>query len=212
MTGFIPVGVTIAQAALDGLIGPVIFRQRNIGGFIADVTIHEDHEDEVTATSNPVEQGADVTDNSFKEPARLTVEVGYSNSSLASGGDPNYVQDIYTQFLALQAARQTIDVITGKRSYTNMLILSLRTVTDEKTENALFLTVRMREIITVDTQTVSVPPNANMANPDATGATANQGTNQSIYAGGAGGPPTSPTTVPFAYQNAPFSAGFGIGG
>jgi hypothetical protein len=208
----IPIGVTLAQAALDGLVGPVIFRQRNIGGFVADVTIKEDHEDEVVVTENPVEQGADVTDNAFKVPARLTVEVGYSNSSLNSQGDPNYVQDIYAQFLAMQAARQTIDVVTGKRVYTNMVIVSLHTTTDEKTENALILTVRLREIITVDTQTVSVPPSSNMANPTVTGASQNQGTNQSQYAGGAGGPPTSPTTTPFAYQNAPFSAGFGVGG
>lgn len=212
MSGIIPIGVTLAQAALEGLIGPVIFRQRNIGGFIADVTIKEEHEDEVVATDNPVEQGADVTDHSFKVPARLVVEVGYSNSSLASEANPNYVQDIYDQFLALQAARQTIDVVTGKRVYTSMLILSLHTVTDQVTENALFLTVRMREIIIVDTQTVSVPPTANMSEPAQTGASQNQGTTQTQYAGGAGGPPTSPTTTGFAYQNAPFSAGFGTGG
>lgn len=210
----IPIGVSLVQAAAQGLVGPVIFRQRNIGGFIADVTIREDHEDELIVTENPVEQGADVTDHSFKAPARLTVEVGYSNSSQQSDGDANYVLDIYAQFLALQASRQTFDVVTGKRLYSSMVITMLHTITDQATENALFLTVRMRELILVDTQTVSVPPSQNMANPQDTGATTNQGTQQlqGVAGTGVGTIGGSPTATPFNYGSAPFSAGFGSGG
>ncbi len=86
----------------------------------------------------------------------MTVDIGYSNSAVESGADPNYVNTQYANFLALQANRQPFDVITGKRNYTNMIITLLHTTTDEATENALFLTVRMREIIIVNTQTVSV--------------------------------------------------------
>ena len=209
MSSLIPIGLSILDALTQGLLGPIILRQRNIGGFVANVTIREDHEDELIVTENPVEQGADVTDNSFKAPARLTVDVGYSNSSVESDGDPNYVNDVYAQFLALQASRQPFDVITGKRMYTNMLITMLHTVTDKDTENVLFLTVRMKEVILVDTQTVSVPPSANMASPQNTGATQNTGTQQTQYAGGALGNIGSPTKTPFNYSSAPFSAGFG---
>lgn len=205
----LPIGISLLEAAAQGLIGPVFVRSRSIGDFIADVTIREDHEDELIVTENPVEQGADVTDHSFKAPARLTVDVGYSNSSPNSGGDPNYVNSIYAQFLALQANRQPFDVITGKRQYTNMVILMLHTVTDEATENVLLLTVRMREIILVDTQAVSVPPSANMTNPQDTGATQNTGTQQTQFAGGANGPVGTPSAPAFSYTNAPFSAGFG---
>lgn len=202
------IGESLLSAALDGLIGPIFVRQRNIGGFIADVTIREDHEDELVITENPVEQGADVTDNSYKAPARLTVDVGYSNSAPNSGGDPNYVQNIYAQFLALQASRQPFDVITGKRMYSNMVIALLHTTTDEASENSLFLTVRMREIILVDTQTVSVPPSQNMSNPQDNAATTNNGTQQPVYAGGAGGA-TGNNQTQFNYNAAPFSSGFG---
>lgn len=208
----IPVGLSLLDALTDGLIGQIIVRQRNIGGFVADVTVREDHEDELVITENPVEQGAEITDHSFKSPARLTVDVGYSNSSTQSDGDPNYVQDIYAQFLELQASREPFDVITGKRSYTNMMISLLHTVTDEANENVLMLTVRMREIIIVDTQTVSVPSSKNMDSPQNTGATSNQGTQQLQYSGGAQGTIGSPTTSAFNYSQAPFSAGFGSGG
>jgi hypothetical protein len=122
------------------------------------------------------------------------------------------VQDVYAQFLGLQASRQPFDVITGKRLYSNMLITMLHTTSDKDTENAMFLSVKMREVILVNTQTVSVPPNANMSNPASNGATQNLGTSQPQFAGGATGAPVSPTTVPFSYASAPFSAGFGQGG
>jgi hypothetical protein len=74
------------------------------------------------------------------------------------------------------------------------------------------LTVKMREIIIVNTQTVSVPPNSNMSNPQNNGATASQGTQQSAVAGGATVGSPSPSTAPFNYAGAPYSAGFGTGG
>jgi hypothetical protein len=211
MSGLIPVGLSLLNALTDGLIGPIIVRGRSIDEFVADVTIREDHEDELVVTENPVEQGADITDHSFKAPARLTVDVGYSNSSNQADGDPGYVQDIYSQFLALQASREPFDVITGKRQYENMLITMLHTVTDKDTENALFLTIRMKEVILVDTETVSVPPSQNQKNPQSTGATQSTGTQQPQYAGGVGAI-GSPTTSAFNYANAPFSGGFGTGG
>lgn len=159
-----------------------MFINRNIGGFVADVTIEEHHIDRVTATENPVEQGADVTDHAYKRPAELTVKVGYSNSSIQSGGAPDYVQDIYQQFLLLQASCQTISVVTGKRQYTNMLILTLDTLTTEEWENSMMLVVEMREIIIVQTQTVTVGSSANMASPGVNGTTQSLGT-QSLQSG-----------------------------
>jgi hypothetical protein len=205
----LPFGISVAEAAVQDLIGPIIIRQRNIGGFIADVTVREDHEDTLVVTENPVEQGAAITDHSFKVPAKLTIDVGYSNSSLQSGGDPNYVQDIYAQFLTLQSSRQPFDVVTGKRMYTNMLITLLHTVTTEETENSLMLTVQMKEVILVNTQTVSVPSSQNMTNPADTGATVNAGTTQSQPAGGVGVSVGTPSAAPFNYPAAPYSAGWG---
>lgn len=174
----LPFAISVATAAAEDLLSLVIIRQRNIGGFVADVTIEERHTDILTVTENPVEQGAAITDHAFKRPAELLVRVGYSNSSLASGGDPNYVQEMYDQFLTLQASLIPFDVITGKRMYSNMMITDLRTVTTEEWENSMILEVGMREVILVDTQAVSVPPSTNMANPQVNGATQNLGANQ----------------------------------
>lgn len=179
---FIPIGVTVLQALASDLLGPALFRQRSIGGFVADVTIDEDGTDELAITDFTVEQGASITDHSFMRPAHIKILVGYSNSSPSSGGNPNYVQDIYAQFLGLQRSREPFDIFTGKRAYRNMLIHRLHQHTDQKVENALIMSVECREIILTETQTVTVPSAKDMKNPASNAPTGNAGA-QSLQPG-----------------------------
>lgn len=163
----IPLGTSVAEAALSGLISAVLIRPRSIGGFIADVTVEEHMEDEVEMTHIPVETGAAITDHAYKRPARVTIRAGWSNSSYQAFGNPVYDQITYDAFLALQASLTPFTIITGKRVYTNMLARRVTATTTEATENALMMTVECQQIILVTTQQVTVPPAANMANPAA---------------------------------------------
>lgn len=172
----LPVGITVLRAVALGLLSPILVRQRSIGGFVADVTVEEDHEDELSITDSPVEQGATITDHAVKRPAQLVVKVGYSNSSLQALGNPNYVQQVYSAFLTLQATREPFDVLTGKRFYTDMLIRRLSTTTNERTEDALMMTCEMRQIIITNTQTVNLPPSQSMKTPSANAPTVDTGT------------------------------------
>lgn len=151
---------------------------RNIGGFTADVTIQEQHNDSSTITEHPVERGAAISDHVYANPNQLTVMVGWSNSSMKAGGDTGYVQRIYQQILALQTAAKPFDVITGKRRYRNMLIQAVATTTDEKTENVLILTVSMRTVIIVETKATTVPPSDVQAQPEKTQEVETTGTKQ----------------------------------
>lgn len=172
-----PSGITLFAADLLGLINPVLVRSRAIGGFVADITVEENHTDQLVITEHPVEQGAPVADHAYMRPSSVTIRVGYSNSSQRANGNLNYVEDIYQGFLAMQAAREPIDVLTGKRAYKNMAITSLTTSTSDReaTENAMMLTVECRELILVNTQTVTVPQAGVMKSPQITGATQNTG-------------------------------------
>lgn len=165
---------SLVNTALQVL--PVLFSPRNIGGFVANVTIEEQHIDRLAVTEHPVEQGASITDHAYKQPARLTIRAGWSNSSPQALGNPFYIQTIYQSFIALQASRQVFDIITGKRAYTNMLIETLIETTDKEHENAMMLVLECKEIIMVNTQTVTVPPAANMTNPSINAATNQIGT------------------------------------
>lgn len=172
------VTVSATRFADTGVIRP----KRNIGGLVADITVEEVHNDEMAITQHPVERTADITDHAYPLPVSLTVRIGYSiggssaGGQVQDGGDPVPLQTIYDAYLALQKGRELLEVQTGKRLYENMLIKTLALTTDKDTENALFLTIGLQEIILVDTQTVTVPQNNVQANPKSTANTLNSGT------------------------------------
>lgn len=170
----------------------ILFRTpRFIGPMVPDVTIEETHTDTLVITDHPVEQGSVISDHAFKQPAKLTIRAGWSNSSPQAGGvfgllNPlgggwsGYTQEIYQQLLALQALREPLDIVTGKRIYRNMLLQSLVLVTNEKTENALMVTIECREVIIVETLATTVAAKSNQAQPQNTAAIENTGSKQPL--------------------------------
>ena len=187
MSGFLGnIAQTILMQSQRGALGTVI----------PNVVVTEEHSDELTVTDHPVEQGASVTDHAFKQPATVTLRMGFSQSgvsllgavsALVQGGSPIGLspQDIYAQLLTLQASRQPINVVTGKRMYSSMLVRTLSTTTTEETENALVITAGLRQIIIVQVQTTTLAPQANHAQPQTTAPTQSTGTQQPLAAGSA---------------------------
>ena len=214
----IALGANVASTVSNQLgfafTGLAFFNVRNIGGFIADVTLSESHRDEMMITEHPVEQGSTISDHAFKRPIRLVITVGFSNSSLRSigqiataglsaieniassgfslsainPGDFNYVKSQYNNFLTLQQNAIPFSVTTGKRQFNNMLVEYLSERTTEQTENALILEVGLKEVIIVNTQTISNPSGVgnpvNQVNPQSTGTPSQQGQVQTSPATG----------------------------
>lgn len=181
--------IGVGGTALAGALQTIFVRSRSIGGFIADVTIEERHEDTLAITTHPVERGANISDHAYKQPAKVTIRCGWSNSSLhianaiSTGNilgmfDPDYVRTIYQQFLDLQASRQPFTIVTGKRLYLDMLIARLMVVTDGNSENGMIMICECQEVTLADTKTATVPPSSNMANPHGNAGIANGGTKQ----------------------------------
>ncbi len=172
-------------------ISTVLLRDgRRLGGIIPDVVVEEVHTDTLTITDHPVEQGAEITDHAYKNPAELSMRIGWSKSSLnlngvigglVSGsllsGSIRTLRDVYEELLKLQGSRKTFDVSTGKRLYRNMLIRSLSTTTDATTENALIVTVVLREVIIVQTRAAKLKAER-QANPAKTAPVVQRGTVQ----------------------------------
>lgn len=140
----------------------ILFMQRrSIAGYIPDVVVEERHEDDLRITEHPVEKGAAITDHAYKNPARLDMRVVWTPSlsrvigSLFSQTISN-INDIYDALLKVQASRQVFDVVTKKRSYSNMLMERLTCVTDRDTENVLEIQFSLQQIIVVSTKIVPV--------------------------------------------------------
>lgn len=141
---------------------------RSLGDIIPNITVEENHDDTIEITNHPVQQGASITDHAYKNPASLKVTYGFNED----------INTIYEKFLKLQSDATLVSVVTGKRNYKNMLIKSVSTTTDNKTNSVLFVTCELREIIIVSTQTGSVPPRARQKTPAKTGETSKAGTKQ----------------------------------
>lgn len=167
------------------------------------ITLLEEGEDELQITEHPVEQGTTISDHAYKLPARLNVRIVFTPASqnefttpfgaipfsgffqpgsiFSYGSAAAYLSQIYNTFLTLQQQRSLLQVITGKRAYSNMLVRSIGVSTDERTENVLMLSVGFREILLAQTQAVQTPtsedPSA-LANPQANQPAISQGTQQ----------------------------------
>lgn len=130
---------------------------RSIGGLSMDVAIEEVHSDELEITEHPVEMGASITDHAYLKPAMVTIRagVGDAGKSGSSGDRPSV--EAYQKLLELQKSREPFDLVTGKRTYKNMLIKALSVTTDEATENVLQFTAELRQVALVTVQSVAVP-------------------------------------------------------
>ena len=159
----------------DALAPYALFRspRRGIATLIPDVTVEEVHNDRLEVTQHPIQTGAVVTDHSFALPAQLTIRCGYSDST---GGYVGYSQEIYAEFLALQASREPFSVSTGKRAYSNMLIRDMQVTTDPNSEYALMLVVNLQQLTFTDaTSSRSGLVQANQAFPMETSPTVQAG-------------------------------------
>lgn len=174
-----------------------IFRQqsRKIGIMVPDVVVSEKHSDVLEITEHPVEKpttGSDsgyIADHAYKRPSEVTMECGFAGggalldfaSTLTStsilGLSP---KETYQQLLKLQSDRLPFDVVTGKRTYSNMLIRSLEVTTDKTSENVLTCTLTLREVILSQTQSVNVADKADMQDGVSTSAVQDAGTKSTV--------------------------------
>lgn len=92
-----------------------------------------------------------------------------------SNGSGTPSKAAYLRLLDMQSNRFLFTIYTGKRAYRNMIVKSLATTTDAKTENSLIIRIGCRQILMAQTQTVTVPDSSVMANPQQNGATVNNG-------------------------------------
>lgn len=141
---------------------------RSIAEITGYITISELATDKLTITKHPVQQGAQISDHAYKEPTELNV-------SILAGSNVKPLDELYQDFLTLQSDRIPFQVITGKRSFSNMLITSIGNNTDKNTENVLSLQLSFQEIITVPVTVSKVPPRSNQRSAGTTGATEKAG-------------------------------------
>lgn len=127
--------------------------ERSVGDIHLEVTVEEAHDDTLVVTEHAVEQGVAVSDHAYKNPMKVDITAGTS----ANEGE-GVPRETYEKLLELQASLEPFTIVTGKRTYANMLVEGINVTTNADTENILMATLSCREVILVSTQTVQVPP------------------------------------------------------
>lgn len=149
-------------------IPATIVPRRSIGPFNATLTIEEVATDELEITQHPVQQGAAITDHAYLKPATVNVKIVFSDEDAP-------LAETYQKLRQLQASREPFDVVTGKRSYKNMLFKSLGQTNDLRTEFVLSINATLQEVFITALEVVSVPERKKQKTPGKTGATENAG-------------------------------------
>src|SRR3954471_11352199 len=190
----------VAAGAQLGLESILISPRRAIGPFEAHVTLRERHQDDLEVVDHPVEQGAQISDHAFKRPPEVVIECAWSDSpkpsggiggiidsiagvggvqSLITGNSVNQVRDVYDKLRALQSSAELIEVVTGKRTYTNMIVKSLTVETDKDTEPVLRVTVVLRQMLIASVRVVAISaPRENQQAAESTMPIFNKGVKQ----------------------------------
>ena len=125
---------------------------------IADAVVTELHTDELVMTDHPVEQGSVISDHAYMMPKVVELEYGWSASPKSElnpypvRGD-EFIRSLYQQLLEFQSKRVLLNINTGKRNYSSMLIQKLTEETNRDTENALVVRVLCRQVILANAKT-----------------------------------------------------------
>jgi len=175
-----------------------IFRQqsRRIGVMVPSVVVSEKHSDTLEITEHPVERPTSsgtgfVADHAYRRPSEVVMQVGFagggslldllntSNIGLSLGLSP---REVYANFLEMQSNRELLDVTTGKRQYTNMLLRAMEVTTDKATENVLSAVLTLRELTITETKAIKVADKADMKEGVSTTGTQNAGVKSPVPA------------------------------
>ncbi len=140
---------------------------------VMDATLKETHDLTADISEFPVEKGSDVNDNIRKKPDGLQVECIVSDFPLSNDGRSQVSSgapagssrpvatkgrsnDVLTKLNQLMEEGRTVDVFTGLRKYRNMGVAAVRVNRDKATKGGLSLSLTLKALNIVKSQTATV--------------------------------------------------------
>lgn len=136
-----------------------------------DAALSETHRKSNEVTAHPVEAGVDVVDHIRPLPEEIEISGVVSDTPLVylpSLRAPSPITDdlthpsdradiAYWELNRIMDEGELIDVITKLREYENMAITSFTVDRDAATGNVLNASLSLRQVVTVESQTVAAP-------------------------------------------------------
>lgn len=125
--------------------------------YVFDSNIRVEHEQQTVITLNPVQTGAALSDHAYIQPSRVTLEIMMSDAmqsftvgQWATG--PSKSVSCYQTLVAIQEARNPVQLATRLRNYANMIVTEVRAVEDKDTQHSLKAHITFQHILTASVQ------------------------------------------------------------
>lgn len=117
-----------------------------------DATISESHTHTAEVTTHPVERGVDIADHIQIKPFNLTLDGIVTNTPLTPGvqGSATRILELYDDLVSLFESKQLLDVVTGLKRYTNMVITSVKVPREAPNRQHIIPSVELVQINTVE--------------------------------------------------------------
>jgi len=148
---------------------PVTILSDDGGGVALDATITQTHSGSQTITEHPVEEGANVTDHSLKDPDKLQLvgvvsdypilrDINAGPEPAIIGGDPDRrSQQAYFELVRFKNEARLLQVVTELREYTDMMIDSISVPKDRATRHNITVTIGLKEFRKASLESVEAP-------------------------------------------------------
>jgi len=132
------------------------------GGFVElDCSLSENHVFSAEVTEHPVEIGGDISDNVKQNPDEVTITgivTNYPAQWLASLSTiPGRAETALEQLRSMKALGKLVDVVTGLREYSSMIISRVEAPRSAGVGDAVQVTVTLRNVQVVQSKTVAAP-------------------------------------------------------
>lgn len=141
---------------LFGTRGPQGFNITGAVSFEADLTIQENHERKSNVTDHPIESGSKITDHVILQPEELNL-TGFVTDARPeiAGARLGRTLNAFSTLEDAWNAGQPMTVITGYRTYQNMIITDMRLPKNQP--SSMQFKIKMRGITIVQSETANLP-------------------------------------------------------
>lgn len=152
-----------------------IRKEKSLGGIKLDAILTETHDNRFRLTKNPIELGADTTDNVVIEPKTVTISTIVTDTPIGlaalgqivdnvtglfgTASDENITRSAaaYNSIIALAETREPLELQTNLKLYGNMVITGVSTTQNKDSSRAVNMIIKLEEVLIVETEVVQLP-------------------------------------------------------
>jgi len=123
------------------------YNKAQVGSIELDVTLRENHRFSSRTTNYPIEEGSTLSDHIINEPTTVNLSALVSDTPLNILSFYNRSIDVFNKLIDLHNKREPVTLVTGLKTYANMVITLLEIPRELRTGQSLTFNIELQQII-----------------------------------------------------------------